>query len=264
MNSTDSKPEAYSGPLTENPSVVELFSLLSKSKAAEQYTEFSQLVFCVNAMEEQLNRTAKELSAVKKELHTLQKHLSKEDKSGLSNLTSSLEAAVRRAYQQLRGIRESVIHAAQTAVRGMKDTGVIGLHETLEALGVRKALTALQTHLNRTARAVETGIARIEAVRQEIQSVGGHMRNIGRVLSGKERREIRAGQMHDNAALAPLRHIHIALCKAENLAGRAAGHLETLERTAHEKKPSIRETLKNYESRPAPVKKPVEKEQAAR
>lgn len=266
MNSVESKTETITGPLSENPAVVELLALLAKNKAAEQYADFGKLVSCVSSMEEQLNRTVTELSAVRKELRTLQESLSKEDKANLSGMAASLETAVRRAREQLHSIRENIIRAAQTAVNGLKDKGVIGLHDALEALGVRKAMTALQTHLNHTARALETGIARMEAVRQEMQSVGGHVRNIGRALSGKERLEVKAGQTQNGkgAVLTPLRRVHSALRRAENLAGRAVEHLEKLERTAQEKKPSIRETLKNYESRPARPKEAVEKEQAAR
>lgn len=266
MNSVNSRPEAFTGPLAENPLVMELLGLLAQNKAAEQYADFSQLVSCVSAMEEQLNRTVTELSAVKKELHTLQESLSKEDKTNLSGMAASLETAVRRAHEQLTAIKKNIIRAAQTAVTGLKDKGVIGIYDTLEALGVRKAMTTLQTHLNHTARALETGITRVEAVKQELQSVGGHVRNIGRALSGKERREVGGNQTQNRkgAVLTPLRRIHSAFRRAENLAGRAVEHLEKLGRAANEKKPSIRETLKNYESRPARPKEAVEKEQASR
>ena len=69
MNNVDSRPEAFTGPLAENPLVVELLGLLAKNNSAEQYADFSKLVSCVGAIEEQLNRTVTELSAVKKELH---------------------------------------------------------------------------------------------------------------------------------------------------------------------------------------------------
>lgn len=264
MNSVEIRPETYTGPLPEKPLIVEVLGLLAKNKATEQYAEFSQLVSCVSAMEEQLNRTATELSAVRQELYTLQDSLTKRDKAALTGLSASLGAAVKRGHEQLASIKGRILRAARAAVRSLKDKGVIGLHDTLEALGVRKAMTALQNHFGSTARAVETGIARMEAVRWELQGVGNHARNIGRVLSGKERQEAEKPR-GEKAVLAPLRHIRDALRKAEYLAGQAVGSLEKLERSANERKPSIREALKDYDnSRPAPAKKTVEKEQGAR
>lgn len=264
MNSVEIRPETYNGPLAENPLIVELLGLLAKNKAPEQYAEFNQLVSCVSAMEEQLNRTATELSAVRQELHTLQGSLSKEDKAALSGLSASLGAAVKRGREQLSTLKGRILRAARTAVKDFKDKGVIGLSDTLEALGVRKAVTALQNHFGNTARTVETGIARMEAVGQELRGVGSHVRNIGRVLSGQERQEAEKPR-GETAVLAPLRHVRDALRKAENLAGRAVGSLEKLERSANERKPSIREALKDYENnRPAPAKKTVQKEQGAR
>lgn len=264
MNSVEIRPETYTGPLAENPLIVELLGLLAKNKATEQYAEFNQLVSCVSAMEEQLNRTATELSAVKRELQTLRGSLSKEDKAALSGLSASLGAAVKRGREQLSALKGLILRAARTAVKDFKDKGVIVLSGALEALGVHKAVTALQNHFSSTARAVEIGIARMEAVGQELRGVGSHVRNIGRVLSGKERQE--AGQSRgETAVLAPLRHIRDALRKAENLAGQTVGSLEKLEHSANERKPSIKKALKDYKnSHPAPAKKIVEKEQGAR
>lgn len=259
MSNVASRPEAYTGPLTENPLIVELFNLLAKNKAAEQYADFSQLVSCVNSMEEQLNRTVTELGAVKQELRSLQESLSKEDRAGFSKLTASLDSAIRQAREQLRSIKSSIIRAAGVAVKGLKDKGVIGLNDALGALGVRKALAAMQTHLDHTAQTLETGMARIEAVRQELQAVGGHIRNIGRAIAGKERQEARADQARSgtSAVLTPLQRIHSVISKARNLAGQAVSHLEELERLAIEKKPSVRETLKKLENKQLAVKMPV-------
>lgn len=252
--------------ILDNPQVVQLLDLLAKNAAKGPYENFSKLLACVTGMEKQLNQTTAELQAVRQELREMQSSLSKADRAVFSRLVSSLETALRQTRRQLDGIKRSIVQAAKSAVRDWKDKGIVGLNGALEAFGVRKALTALQTHLGHAAKAVGIGITRMEAVRRELQGVGNHARNIGRVLSGKERQEAKAAQSRvETAVLAPFRHIRDALCKAENLAGQAVGSLEKLEHSANERKPSIREALKDYEnSRPVPAKKTVEKEQGAR
>jgi len=251
MNGIDSRQEVFAGPLTENPLIAELLDLLAKNKAAEQYMDFSKLILCVGTIEEQLNRTVTELQEVKQELHSLQNSLTKENKAFFSDLTASVETVLSQAREQLHGIKGSIVHAAETAVKNIKSTGTIGLNNALGLLGVRKALRALQTHLNRTVNVLEAGIGRVEAISQELRDAGGHVQNIGRVMAGKERQEIQTGQTGRATAaiLAPFRRIHDAIGKMEKLAGRAVGHLEGLELSVNEIKPSVKDALKNLEGK---------------
>lgn len=249
--------------ILEDPQVMQLLDLLAKNAAKEPYENFSKLLACVTDMEKQLNQTTAELRSVRQELRGMQDSLSKADRTVFSKLVSSLETALRQARRQLDGIKKSIIQAAKSAVRDWKDKGIVGLNSALEAFGIRKALTTLQAHLGRAAKAVGIGITRMEAVRQELQGVGNHVRNIGRVLAGKERREIQTDKA--GAALAPLRRLKNAIGRMENLTGRAAGRLEGLERAAHARKPSVREALKHQDSRRAAhPKEHVPIEQTAR
>jgi ElaB/YqjD/DUF883 family membrane-anchored ribosome-binding protein len=268
MNGIDSRQEVFvDSPLTGNPQVVELLGLLAKNKAAEQYVDFSKLILCVNSMEEQLNRTVTELQEVKQELHSLQGSLTNENKAFFSDLTASVETVLSQAREQLHGIKNSIVHAAETAVNNIKSTGTIGLNNALGLLGVRKALRALQTHLNRTVNVLEAGIGRVEAVSQELRDVGGHVQNIGRVMAGKERQEIQTGQTDRvaTAVLVPFQRIRDTIDKMEKLAGQAVGQLEGLEQAANERRPSVKDALKKFESKQATrTKETLKKEQTAR
>ena len=268
MNGIDSRQEVFvDSPLSGNPQVVELLGLLAKNKAAEQYADFSKLILCVSTMEEQLNRTVTELQEVKQELHSLQGSLTKENKAFFSDLTASVETVLSQAREQLHGIKGSIVHAAETAVKNIKSTGTIGLNNALGLLGVRKALRALQTHLNRTVNVLEAGIGRVEAVSQELRDVGGHVQNIGRVMAGKERQEIQTGQTGrmTTAVLAPFQRIRDTIDKMEKLAGQAVGQLEGLEQAANERRPSVKDALKKFESKQvARPKETLKKEQTAR
>jgi hypothetical protein len=103
--------------------------------------------------------------------------------------------------------------------------------------------------------ALETGISRMEAAGKELHGAGEHLRNIWLALAGKEPLAKQAEKQA--AALAPLRSLAGAFRKMEARAGHALGALDKLERTAEVKKPSVRETLKKFESKQAAVKAPA-------
>jgi hypothetical protein len=251
VNSLESEQAVSIHSLEDNPVVAELLRLLAQEKA-EQLTDFKELVQCVSMMETQLNHTTAELQTVKQELHSLQNSLSKENKAFFSDLTASVETVLSQGREQLHGVKNSIVHAAETTVKSIKSTGTIGLNNALGILGVRKALRALQTHLNRTQNVLEAGIERVEAVSQELRDAGGHLQNAGRVMTGKERQDPpgQVGRM-TAAVLTPLRRIHDAIGKMESLSGHALNRLDSLEQAAKEERPSVKDTLKSLKSQRA-------------
>lgn len=251
MNDLESEQAVSIHSLEENPVIAELLRLLTQEKA-EQLTDFRELVHCVGAMETQLSQTTAELQTVKQELQSLRGRLSGEEKTLFSGLTSSLDTALRQGREQLGSIKSGIVRAAEIVVGDMKGKGISGLNRALEAIGVHKALSALQTHLNKTSKVLETGMERVEAIGQELRNAGGHLRNAGRVISGKERQAAPAEQGRITAAiLTPLRRIREAIGKMESLSGRALNRLDSLEQAAKEERPSVKDALKSLKSQRA-------------
>ena len=264
MNDFENGQKVLTLPLEENPVIAELLRLLTQEKA-EQLTDFKELVQCVGAMETQLTQTTAELQTVKQELQSLRGRLSGEEKTLFSGLTSSLDTALRQGRDQLGSIKSGIARAAEIVAGDMKGKGISGLNRALEAIGVHKALSALQTHLNKTSKVLETGMERVEAIGRELREAGGHLQNAGNVISGKEWQAAPAGQGRMTAAiLAPLRRIHDAIGKMESLSGRALSSLNRLERAVKEERPSVKDTLKSLKSQRAQANKTLKRQEHAR
>lgn len=248
MNSLESEQAVSIHSLEENPVIAELLRLLTQEKA-EQLTDFRELVHCVDAMEMQLTQTTAELQTVKQELQSLRGRLSGEEKTLFSGLTSSLDTAFRQGREQLGSIKSGIVRAAEIVTGDMKGKGISGLNRALEAIGVHKALSALQTHLNKTSKALETGMERVETIGRELREAGGHLQNAGRVVAGKERQNHtdQTGRV-TGAVLTPLQRIHEAIGKMEKLSGQALNRLDSLERAAKEERPSVKDALKSFYS----------------
>jgi len=108
-------------------------------------------------------------------------------------------------------------------------------------------------------------IAKVEAVGEELRSVGGHLKQAGRATVGKERQEVDASKegRFQAGLLAPLRSFRDIVEHMEQSAGKAVGQLEKLEQAAA-RKPSVLDNLKKAEKpeKAAPAPKRAEPEAA--
>ena len=123
-------------------------------------------------------------------------------------------------------------------------------------MGVKNVLEALHDHLNNSIADTKRSIEKVENMGYALRSVGGHLRNAGRAMTGKETLAVDGGQegRFQSAVLAPMRAAQKLLCGMNNATLAAIGGVEHLEQTAKdarearverqaEKKPSVRQTL---------------------
>lgn len=242
-------------PLTDNREVAALLRYMMQHQQKQPHEDFSALLKTVSALEEQLRATNAELRTVKRELNTVRNSLTPAQRTSGERLVKAAETALRQAGEQLRGIREKIVQTAKKTLEAVRQTGISGLNGLSNLLGVRKALRGLKVQMSRTAGTLETGISRMEVAGKELHGAGEHLRNIGRVLAGKE--PLAKQSEKQAAALVPLLSLAGAFRKIEERASHALGALEKLERAAEMKKPSVRETLKKMESRQAAAKAPA-------
>ena len=106
-------------------------------------------------------------------------------------------------------------------------------------------LNLLRGDLHNTVTDAKATIAKVEAVGEELRSVGGHLKQAGRATVGKERQEVDASKegRFQAGLLAPLRSFRDIVEHMEQSAGKAVGQLEKLEQAAA-RKPSVLDNLK--------------------
>ena len=123
-------------------------------------------------------------------------------------------------------------------------------------------------------------IEKVESIGHELRSVGGHLKNAGRTLTGKETQTVDGGQegRFQSVVLAPMRTTQKLLSGMNNATLAAIGRVESLELSAEaarearaerqaEKKPSIRQALAEKKAeiagQPAPAPDKAHKPQEA-
>ena len=174
----------------DNGDVKKLLSLLSKVEG-DRAKEFSQLIAYVDAMGRQFDRVSAELVQVRGQLAELQQS---PVKKALSAAVTGLEKGVHAARERLAAVKEQIAEGAARAVEEVKHAGLAGLNKAVSFLGVKKTLNLLRGDLHNTVTDAKATIAKVEAVGEELRSVGGHLKQAGRATVGKERQEVDASK----------------------------------------------------------------------
>ena len=205
----------------------------------------------------QFNAAVQELQETKAQLaHEKQPAVQKIMQGVVTNLENKMEWA----RNMLAGLRERITDCARTAVENFKEAGVSALDKAVSAMGVKNVLESVQDHLSGMIADTKRNIEKVENIGHELRSVGGHLKNAGRAMTGKETQTVDGGQegRFQSAVLAPMRATQSLLTNMNNATLAAIGGVEHLEQTAEgareartaqkpgkhlEKKPSIRQLL---------------------
>ena len=243
--------EKTTAQLGENVDVKKLLALLSKVEG-DRAKEFSQLIQYVDTMEKRFDLVSAELMQVRGQLADMQQG---PVKKALSAAVTAIDNGVHTARGRLAAVKEQIAEGAARAVEHVKHAGLAGLNKAVSFLGVKKTLNLLRADLNSSITDAKRTIAKVEAIGEELRSVGGHLKQAGRATIGKERQEVDASKegRFQAGLLAPLRTVRDVMTSIEKTAGAAVGQLEKLEQAA-EKKPSVRENLQALKSAEKPDK----------
>ena len=203
---------------------------------------------------------SRQFEAVSQELQEVKAQLAHEKqpavKKIMEGVATNLENKVDWARNMLAGLRERITDCARNAVENFKEAGVSALDKAVSAMGVKNVLESLQEHISGMISDTKQNIEKVENIGHELRSVGGHLKNVGRAVIGKEALAVDGGQegRFQSVVLAPMRATQSLLTNMNNATLAAIGGVEHLEQTAEstrtaraerqtEEKPSIRKTL---------------------
>ena len=219
----------------------------------------------------------RQFDAVNRELQEVKQQLSQVQKPSVKYALQNAAAKLRHKVDQLReglnDLWEKIAGCAANAVQEFRDMGVSALDRAVSGLHIKNSLEALHENISDTVADMKKNIAALENAGQELRSVGGHLKNAGRALTGKETQVVTSSQegRFQSVVLAPIRTTQKLFSSMNNATLAAIGNLENLEQTAEsvraeravqkpgkhlEKKPSIRQALAEKKAEAATVPAP--------
>ena len=225
----------------------------------------------MDGMNRQYEAVLQELQQVRQQLDQVQEPSVKYVMQGA---VAKLEHKAHQIKETLDNLWEKIAGCAAAAVENFKEAGVSALDKAVSAIGAKNVLESLQEKISGMIADTKQNIEKVENIGHELRSVGGHLKNAGRALTGKETKIVTGGQegRFQSVVLAPIRTTQKLFSSMNNATLAAIGNLENLEQTAEvvraeraerqaekkpSQKPSIRQALAEKKAeaaaRPAPV-----------
>lgn len=270
-------------PLQGNEAIQQFMKLLEENGRQGQAADLSQLMWYMDGMARQYDAVLQELQEVRQQLTQVREPSVKFVAQGA---VAKLEHKAHQIKETLDTLWEKIAGCATAAVENFKEAGVSALDKAVAAMGVKSVLESLQEKISGMIADTKQNIEKVESIGHELRSVGGHLKNAGRAMTGKETQRVDGGKegRFQSVVLAPMRGTQKLLSGMNNATLAAIGGVEYLEQSADtardhqaertaekpgkrlEKKSSIRQALKENQdkiaakSAPAPDK---EKKQEA-
>jgi len=176
-------------PITKNEDIQHIFTLMQDNGMQRDKQEIESLVRQISFMEAQFEKVFSELQDVKSQLQAIQDN---GIRATVTRIVDTAEIKISGVKNQFIAVKANVIKSFADAKDAVKEKGVSALNKTLNFFGVRSALSRLQGKLRDSVSTLQQGVSRIEDIKGQIHEAGVHARNAGRVMIGKDAKEVAA------------------------------------------------------------------------
>lgn len=252
--------ETLTVPIGEQEHLKEFFRALNENGQKQEAADFSSLVAQLGQMEKQYAAVLSELKTVQGQLDRIQ---DKGIRAALKKGVTAIQNKVEQAKEQLGQIRADLSQSVKQALSDARQQGISALQKAVDFIGLKAALTDMQGSLHASVSRTQKSIDRINAVGSELHALNEHTKNLGRVLTGRETKELTA-RNEDKGVLAavakPLKQSKSIMEGMERGVTRAlqsVGRLEQAAAKGREEKPSVRAELKTAKQKETPKKPPT-------
>ena len=171
-------------PIGEQEHLQEFFALCSREGREQEGQEVKLLLQALGQMERQYQEVAEELKIVKKELAGLQ---NQGVGSSALAVVYQVEKRIENGKSQLAAIREKVTAGVEQAVERARTEGALALSHAIDLIRIPTALKHLECGLGQTVGYTAHVRENLQQMKEEFSSAKVHLKNVGRVFTGKER-----------------------------------------------------------------------------
>jgi uncharacterized protein YukE len=249
QSGANAAPKDNSPPLAQNEYVQELFSILQNN--GRDMSGLTALLGHVEGMENYIKRAEDKISEMKSQLAEMKEVQNHPVKTALQNAIKSLENKVAEVKERLGELKSAIAEGCKSAVQAFKEKGISALDKLSSFFHVKGIVKALDKSVEADVKVCDRSIAQINDFATQYHSAGRAIKNMGRVLIGKEPIDAKkeAGKLA-RAMCAPYKAEKAVALKISELANAVVQRIEQLETTAAD----------NRENRAREQKAPVREE----
>ena len=196
--------------LRDHPQIIDLISVLEQSGLQKQKEEVQALVGYIDGMEEKLSQMMDEMKEMRLEVGKLH---DKGIRARCSQLADTVEGKVRQTKVMVSTAKENLISSAKQMVQTFREKGRSALCHAAQALRIPSVLSRMVRGFAHAEKSMGQLAVRLDAMREELHQAGGHIKNAGFALAGKEPQESKELSA-DKGVLAKLRTFVLSCGKA--------------------------------------------------
>lgn len=232
-------------PPAGNRDVADLLSIL-REHSSPLLADFQELLDRVGTLEQQLEAAVQELAAMRRDLAEMERRRHPAA-NAMRQAVTTIQTQVTELREKLSALKQAIVEGCKSAVAAFQKKGIAALDNITRFFRVRPMLEAVQAQASHAAAAADRAVGRVEAASQKYHEAGRHLKNAGRALTGKE--AIQKAKPPGKAAktvAAPFRAVRTCFRSLEKSAASAASRLGRLEQATEQQKPSIQNTIQQY------------------
>lgn len=170
--------------LAENEHVKELLNILKDN--GKDATGLSALLNHVNEMENFVKQAENRIADMKSQLDSMKEIQNHPVKTALKNAIKSLEAKVAAIKEHLTELKNNIIEGCKNAVATFKEKGAAVLDKLMSFFHIKKGLQAIKNNAVTGMDKCDKSMEKIAAFSKEYHATGRHLKNMARVMLGKE------------------------------------------------------------------------------
>ena len=242
------------GPLAENEHIKELLGILKDN--GKDTAGLNALINHVSEMENFVKQAEVKISDMKSQLDTMKETQDHPIRNALQTAIKGLETKVAEIKVQLSELKNNMIDGCKNAVTAFKEKGAAALDKVASFFNIKSGLQSMNKNIDASIKMDDKAITKIEAFSKEYHTAGRHIKNMGRVLTGKPPIDaVKESGKLAKVINAPYKAHRAVQVKLKGAVEKMIGKLETLSKNAEvkrserepaekEKKPSLIERLK--------------------
>ena len=183
-NVTNDGTATASVPLIENEHVKELLGILNDNKVDSK--GLMALLNHVKGMEDFCKQAENKIADMKCQLDEMKEIQSHPIKTMLQDTIKSLEEKVAAIREQISELKANIIDGCKNAVAAFKDKGVTALDKLASFFRVKSCLEKIKNNTISVTKDCDKALVKIETFSQEYHFAARGLKNMARVIIGKE------------------------------------------------------------------------------
>ena len=170
--------------LMENEHVKELFGILQDN--GKDTSGLTAIINHVSGMEDFIKQAEKQIAVMKSQLNEMKEVQDHPIKTALEKAIKTLEAKVAAIKEQIGELKANIIDGCKNAVSAFKEKGAAVLDKLASFFKIKSGLQNIKNDSIRAADMCDKSIIRIQTFSQEFHKSGRGLKNMARIIVGKE------------------------------------------------------------------------------